>query len=310
MGWGNSKSDQNALEQVDFVSLIVIGHNIDSFSRKVGLLLLKVALCGTLLAVGVPHCAVCHPWELGQDYHVILCNSGLWYGRIAGSEMDLVSVLSLAIISILWKNLSKTINKGTFYLSFLETQSVVETPPSIFLFSSRLITTALENFECIWNVETSLFVLLCVLSGFQVLCKNKQLFKNTTQWSALKPDSYQWQGVWDSMGKCQRLWALPMFQNFIPEQVQNLEKLVKCLEKVCCHLAISETQKSLQSAGLWLKPSKPCWTIFVALKGRKRSLDQTTKQRPPWQALQLNQRTSLCPYTQEEMEPLLLVKEE
>lgn len=56
---------------------MVIGHNIDSFSRKVGLLVLKVALCGTLLAVGVPRCAVCHPWELGQGYHVILCNSGL-----------------------------------------------------------------------------------------------------------------------------------------------------------------------------------------------------------------------------------------
>lgn len=113
--------------------------------------------------------------------------------------MDLVFVLSLAIISILWKNLSETINKGAFYLSVLETQSVVETPPFILPFSSRLITTALENFEWIWDVETSMFVLLCVLSGFQVLCKNKQLFKNTTRWSALKPDSYQWQGVWDSM---------------------------------------------------------------------------------------------------------------
>lgn len=77
IGWGNCKSDQNTLEQVDSVSLMVIGHNIDSFSRKVGLLVLKVALCGTLLAVGVPRCAVCHPWELGQGYHVILCNSGL-----------------------------------------------------------------------------------------------------------------------------------------------------------------------------------------------------------------------------------------
>lgn len=111
---------------------------------------------------------------------------------------------------------------------------MVEIPPFIFPFSSRLLTTALENFEYIWDVETSMFVLLCVLSGFQVLCKNKQLFKNTTQWSALKPDSYRWQGVWDSMGKCRRLWALPLFQN-IPEQVQNLEKLIKYLEKVCCH---------------------------------------------------------------------------
>lgn len=171
---------------------MITGHNIDSFSLKVGLLVLKSALCGTLLAVGVPHCAVCHPLELGQGYHVVLCNSDLWYGKIAGSEMDLVFVLSLAIISILWKNLSETINKCTFYLSFLETQSVMEILPFIFRFSSRLITTALENFEYIWDVETSMFVLLCVLSGFQALCKNKQSFKNTTQWSALKPDSYRW----------------------------------------------------------------------------------------------------------------------
>lgn len=116
---------------------------------------------------------------------------------------------------------------------------------------SRLITTNLENFEYIWDVETSMFVLLCVLSGFQVLFKNKQLFKNTTQWSALKPDSYQWQHVWDSMSKCQRLWAPPVFRNFIPKQVQNIEELVKYLEKVCCHPGnFRET-----------KISAKCWAI-------------------------------------------------
>lgn len=97
-------------------------------------------------------------------------------------------MLSLAIISILWKNLSETVNSRTFYLSFLETQSMVEIHPFISPFSSRLITTALENFEYIWDVETSMIVLLCVLSGFQVLFKNKNLLKNINQWSALKPD--------------------------------------------------------------------------------------------------------------------------
>lgn len=180
---------------------------------------------------------------------------------------------------------------------------MVEIHPFISPFSSRLITTALENFEYIWDVETSMIVLLCVLSGFQVLFKNKKLLKNINQWSALKPDGSWWQGVWESMGKCQRLWALPVFQNFILEQVQSLEKLVKYLEK--CHpvtLANPERQKSLQSVGLWLRPSKPCPTIFITLKGRKRCLDQTTKQHPMFQplgqALQLNQSANLCPYTQ------------
>lgn len=53
------------------------------------------------------------------------------------------------------------------------------------------------------------------------------------------------------MGKCQRLWAPPVFQNFIPEQVQNIEELVKYLEKLCCHPGnFRET-----------KISAKCWAI-------------------------------------------------
>ncbi|KAK4830329.1 hypothetical protein QYF61_010093, partial [Mycteria americana] len=63
----------------------------------------------------------------------------------------------------------------------------------------------------------------------------KHLFKSTIQTSAPRLDSYEWQGVWDSMGKYLGQWAPPMFWNFTPEQVQDPEKLVKCLEKVCCH---------------------------------------------------------------------------
>lgn len=171
--------------------------------------------------------------------------------------MDLVFVLSLAIISILWKNLSETVNSRTFYLSFLETQSMVEIHPFISPFFSRLITTALENFEYIWDVETSMIVLLCVLSGFQVLFKNKKLLKNINQWSALKPDGSWWQGVWESMGKCQRLWALPVFQNSILEQVQNLEKLVKYLEKVSpCHPGKSRETKI----------TAKCWAVAKAFQ--------------------------------------------
>jgi len=41
--------------------------------------------------------------------------------------------------------------------------------------------------------------------------------------------------VWDSMGKYLGQWAPLVFLKPIPEQVQNPEKLGKCLEKVCCH---------------------------------------------------------------------------
>lgn len=45
------------------------------------------------------------------------------------------------------------------------------------------------------------------------------------------------------MGRFLRQWAPPVFLNLTPEQLQNLEKLVKYLEKMCCHPGNSrETQ--------------------------------------------------------------------
>ncbi|KAK4830953.1 hypothetical protein QYF61_014412 [Mycteria americana] len=79
---------------------------------------------------------------------------------------------------------------------------------------------------------------------------NKQ-FKNIIQRSAPRLDSYEWQGVWNSMGKYLGQWAPPVFWNFTPEQVQNPEKLVKYLEKVCCHPGNStETQITATCWGL------------------------------------------------------------
>ncbi|KAK4810697.1 hypothetical protein QYF61_007671 [Mycteria americana] len=78
-------------------------------------------------------------------------------------------------------------------------------------------------------------VLVCLLNVCQALFQVKQLIKNTTQRSAPRLDSYEGQGVWDSMGKCLGQWAPPVFWNFTPEQVQDPEKLVKYLEKVCPH---------------------------------------------------------------------------
>ncbi|KAK4828895.1 hypothetical protein QYF61_001453 [Mycteria americana] len=71
---------------------------------------------------------------------------------------------------------------------------------------------------------------------------NKQ-FKNIIQRSSQRLDSDEWQGVWDSMGKHLGQWAPPVFWDFTSEQVQNPEKIVNYLEKVCCHPGNSrETQ--------------------------------------------------------------------
>jgi len=79
-----------------------------------------------------------------------------------------------------------------------------------------------------------MLILFCLLNGFQVLFRVKQVVKNIAQRSAPRLDSYEWQGVWDSMGKCLGWWALLVFWNFTPEQVQNPVKLVEHLEEVCC----------------------------------------------------------------------------
>ncbi|KAK4811246.1 hypothetical protein QYF61_022143 [Mycteria americana] len=81
-------------------------------------------------------------------------------------------------------------------------------------------------------------------------------FKNIIQRSAPRPDSYEWQGVWDSMGKCLGRWAPPVFWNFTPEQVQNPEKLVDYLEKVCCHPGNS---KEIQITAM-------CWGLAHAYR--------------------------------------------
>lgn len=74
-----------------------------------------------------------------------------------------------------------------------------------------------------------------LLNVVQLLFKVKQLSKKTTQRSAPRMDSYKWQGVWDCVGKYLNQWASPVLWTFPPEQVQNLEKLVKYLEKIYCH---------------------------------------------------------------------------
>ena len=132
-----------------------------------------------------------------------------------------------------------------------------KTSSHIFPFSTRLITIVFENFEnfeYLWDVETSMVLLLgasMFLNVVQVLLTVKQLFRNISHRSAPRLDNYEWQGVWGSTGKYLGQWAPPVFWNFTPEQVQNLEKLVKYLEKVCCHPGNSrETQITATCCGL------------------------------------------------------------
>ena len=103
-----------------------------------------------------------------------------------------------------------------------------------FPFSSRLVTVSLENFEYLHDVQTSMLLLLCVMTVFQVMFKIKQLFKNIMQRSAPRCDISEWQGVWDNMARCPEHWAPPVVWNFTSEQLQNPEKLVEYLEKICC----------------------------------------------------------------------------
>jgi len=50
------------------------------------------------------------------------------------------------------------------------------TPPLSF----RLVITAFENFEYLWDVQASMLLLFCLLNGFQVLFRVKQVVKNIT----------------------------------------------------------------------------------------------------------------------------------
>jgi len=100
------------------------------------------------------------------------------------------------------------------------------------------------------------------------LFRAKQVVKNIVQRPALGLDSSECLGVWDSMGKYLGQWTPPGFFKLTPEQVQNPDKLVKYLQKVCCHPGNStERHKSLQPAGVW-PTNLPCSTLFSALKGK------------------------------------------
>jgi len=105
------------------------------------------------------------------------------------------------------------------------------TPPPSF----RLVLKTFENSEYPWDAQGSEYLLSCLLNGFWVLFRVKQVVKNIEQRAASGLDSCEWLGVWDGMGEYLGQRTPPMFFKLTPEQVQNPDKLEKYLQKVCCH---------------------------------------------------------------------------
>lgn len=171
---------------------------------------------------------------------------------MASCETNLVFLLSIDVIFIFQEPSIRAINNYSFTIS-PQRRSLQD-----------------SSWEC-WislRCSTSMSPLLCLLNALHILLKIKLLFKSTTQRSALRMDSYEWQEVWDRMDKYQGQWAPPVFWNFTPENVQNPEKLLKYCEKVFCDPVNSrETQiTGTQCAGAWSMSFEP---FALPSKGRE-----------------------------------------
>jgi len=83
-------------------------------------------------------------------------------------------------------------------------------------------------------------------------------------------DSCDWLGVWDSMGKYLGQWTPAKFFKLTPEQLQNLDELVKYLQKVCCHSGNSrETQITAACWGLAHTYRAALFNTVQCLKGER-----------------------------------------
>jgi len=132
--------------------------------------------------------------------------------------------------------------------------------------SLRLVLTASENFEYPWDAQASTILLFCLLNGFWVWFRVKQVIKNIVQTPDPGPDNFGWLGVWDSMGRCLGQWAPLVYFKLTPEQIQNPDKLVKYLQKVYCHPGNSrETQITAMCWGL----SHPYRALFNLIQYSK-----------------------------------------
>jgi len=120
---------------------------------------------------------------------------------------------------------------GSYVLEFVNnrTQSVGKTGEDTFPhsfappLSLRLVLMDFENFEYPWDAQASSLLLLCLLNGFQVLFRLKQVVKNIVQRPAPGLDSCEWLGVWDSMGKCLAQWTPPVCFKLTPTTTTSAE---------------------------------------------------------------------------------------
>jgi len=159
------------------------------------------------------------------------------------STYDIITTLCMQLGLYLHEELQSFPYLGSYVLEFVnnQTQSVGKTegdtfPHSFALpLSFRQVLKAFENFEYPWDAQASSLLLFCLLNGFWFLFRVKQVVKNIVQRPAPGPDSCEWLGVWDSMGKYLGQWTAPMFFKLTPEQVQDPDNLIKYLKKVYCH---------------------------------------------------------------------------
>jgi len=175
------------------------------------------------------------------------------------STYDMITSLCMKLGFYLHVALRSFPYLGSYVLEFVNnrSQSVEKTGGDVFPhsfalpLSFRLVLMAFENFEYPWDAQASTLLLFCLLNGLQVLFRVKQVVKNIVQGPAPGPDSCEWLGVWESMGRCLGQWAPPVSLKLTPEQVQNPDKLVKYLQRVCCHPGNSrETQITAMCWGL------------------------------------------------------------
>jgi len=141
------------------------------------------------------------------------------------STYDMITSMCMKLGLYLHAALRSFPYHGSYVLEFVnnQTQSVGKTEgdtfPHSFVppLSFRLVLTALENLEYPWDAQASTLLLFCLLNGFQLLFRVKQIVKNMVQRPAPGPDSCEWLGVWDSMGKYLGQWTPPIFFKLTPE---------------------------------------------------------------------------------------------
>jgi len=92
---------------------------------------------------------------------------------------------------------------GSYVLEFVnnQIQSVGKTEGDTFPhsfappLSLRIVLTAFENFEYLWDAQGSMLLLFCLLKGFWVLFRVKQVVKNIVQRPPPGLDSSECLGV-------------------------------------------------------------------------------------------------------------------